>query len=318
MRIAYTGNFRVAFTTESHIAASLTELGHTVIRLQEDQMPLTQHGAEAIRQRADMWMFTRTWHEDWPDGLRALDMLRAAGVPTVSYHLDLYLGLARDYQVTLENPFWATDHVFTADGDPDHQAEFERRGIAHQFMPPGVYGAECRPGNVRRNYATDVAFVGSWRNYHAEWSYRQELVEWLRSTYGRRFATWPRGSAIRGRPLNDLYASVKVVVGDSCNPGFALRRYVSDRLFEAPGRGAFLIFPRIEGVQEWLSDREHVVLYDYGDFDQLRSLIDYYVGRGVERERIRRAGQAHVREHHTYTHRMRNMLAQVGAKDAAH
>ena len=60
---------------------------------------------------------------------------------------------------------------------------------------------------------------------------------------------------MRGADLNDLYASVKIAVGDSCYADRSTR-YFSDRAFEAPGRGAFSLFPRIPALTDMLIEGE--------------------------------------------------------------
>ena len=42
--------------------------------------------------------------------------------------------------------------------------------------------------------------------------------------------------------------------------------YVPDRLFEAPGRDAFQIFPRVPGIDQFLKDGEEVVFCDFENF----------------------------------------------------
>lgn len=314
MRIVYRGNHGVSFSTESHVAASLEELGHEVVRVQESD---TGWGPTlAVALRSDLFLWTQTWGfaQNWDrrDADGVLEALGAAGVPSAGLHLDLWWGLDREDQLEVE-PFFRVDHLFTADGD--HDDDWARLGINHHWLPPAVYGAECLPGTAQTRYISDVAFVGSWRHYgHSEWwRHRRQLLNFLRRTYRHRLGLWPRpnAGAVRGQDLNDLYASVKVVVGDSC---FASRsnRYFSDRPFETVGRGGFLVMPYIEGLTELLEDGVHCRYFEWGDWPALKELIDYYLEHEEERETIRRKGQEHVRENHTYAHRLQRVLETVG------
>ena len=52
---------------------------------------------------------------------------------------------------------------------------------------------------------------------------------------------------------------------------------------------------------------------DYGDFDQLKILIDYYLANDAEREQIRVAGHEHVVDHHTYRQRWAAIIKTVFA-----
>jgi FkbM family methyltransferase len=325
--IAYVGNFGPRHSTENHVKLSLEALGHRVVPVQEDALHAGTAGrgdigwpelAGAIQDEgADLLLWTRTWQHVRPEEQdTALEAVRAAGIPSASYHLDLYLGLDREEQIGRE-AFWRTDVVCTADGALADDEWWSRFGVRHRWVRPGVLAAECVPGTPQPQWAADGAFVGSCVRYHEEWPYRRQLVQWLQRTYGSRQAKlWPqRGRpAVRNEEL-DLYASTKVVVGDSLCIGFDRPRYWSDRVYETIGRGGFLVMPHIEGLSDEFTDGEHLRYYTFGDFGELRALIDYYVdpAHDDERRAIAAAGQAHVRENCTYTHRVAELLAHVDA-----
>jgi hypothetical protein len=311
MRIAYVGNFSQPFCTEVHIAATLRDMGHTVVQLQENGI----HPSRLIKQveGSDLFLFTRTWGQLVNgDHLR---QLRRLGIPSVSYHLDLYVGLKRDGGIDTD-PFWRTDFVFTPDGSPEADAVFKAKGINHRFMWPAVFGREAYLVDAPIEH--DLIFVGSWLGYHPEWPYRQQLVQWLAKNYGGRFEVWgPQGKGlVRGDELNKLYASTAITVGDSLCLDFKHERYVSDRLFEATGRGAFMIFPYIKGIEECFEIGTELVTYKFGDFKQLAGLIDYYYSHAAARERIRRAGHERTKRDHTYTNRLTQMLEVLRAEGA--
>jgi hypothetical protein len=118
---------------------------------------------------------------------------------------------------------------------------------------------------------------------------------------------------VRGQALNDLYASVPVIVGDSCLYK-STGRYVSDRIPETLGRGGFLIHPHVDGVTDgalWRAG-EHLVCWDVGDWAGLRARIDESLANVALRERIRIQGQDHTRAHHTYSHRVNEVLEVIG------
>lgn len=333
MRITYCGNFTAVtalgepFNTESHVKLSLESLGHTVDPIQEGP-PDTVRGttAERIIERLaanppDLLLWTRTWR--LPGDCRA--MLRWCadrGIPTVAFHLDLYAPIKRgqsggyEGKGVVDDPWWSCKYVVTPDGGSD--AFWKRHGVNHFYLPPGVYHAECSMAQPDQAQASDVIFVGSY-GYHDDYPYRPKLIDWLRTTYGSRFKLYPDNRpAIRGRALNVLYASAKVVVGDTLCPGFTHERYTSDRLPETLGRGGFLVYPRIKGITdgEMVTEGEHIAAYTYGDFDGLRRTIDYYLEHADERERIRRAGYEHAVATMTYRSRMTEMLAIIAEQEA--
>lgn len=307
-RVLYIGNFAPPFSTENHVAASLRELGLDVTAAQENAHSIRE--LDSMAKGADLLLYTRTW------GLRGGDALRwitGLTIPTVSYHLDLYAGLARGRNLRMD-PFWRTRHVFTPDGGSEDF--FRAQGVRHHYLQAGVYGAECYLAEPDPELAIDVCFVGS-SQYHAEWPYRRRLLDFLGETYGRRFMKHGAPeSLVRGHALNRLYASAKVVIGDSLCVGFDHPYYWSDRIYETLGRGGFLIHPYIFGLEEELTDREHVVFYPFGDLAALRRLIDHYLCHDEEREAIRRAGHERVKASMTYLHRMRRMLGILGEHNA--
>jgi hypothetical protein len=322
VKFVYLGNERYSWCTEVHLSRTLGQMGHEVVFLQEDAQTCAGVRDAVTAIRPDVLIYQRTWglppdadgyslHDAWAH-------CEQTGVTTVSYHLDLYLGLARgsDEELT-SDPFWATKYVFTPDGDPRSEAEFYRLGIRHRYVRPGVVADECVPGTYRPKFDHDVVFVGS-EAYHPEWPYRGELIGWLRDTYGDRFHRYGAGSqVVRGMPdLNDLYASAKIVVGDTLAPvhadGVRHKSYWSDRVYETLGRGGFLIHPYVEGMDEEFTDAEHLVFYPYGNFDALQAAIDYYLAHPAEREQIAKAGQAHVAANYTYHRRLREAFGQIG------
>lgn len=326
LHVAYIGNFGVDFSTETHVAQAFEACGHHVEKLQENAAAAWDRLVDLGELASlDMILWTRTgW--DWPhatgwshDEAREIQramLQRAArvGVPVVGYHLDRWWGLNREGQVR-EEPFFGADLVVTADGG--HDDEWARAGVEHRWLPPAVSEFECVPGVATRAMRSDVAFVGSWRpGYHAEWTHRPRLVEWLRDNYGPRCVFWPKAGArsVRGVLLRNLYASTKVNVGDSCLAGGAAR-YWSDRIPETLGRGGFLVHPYVEGIEEHFTDGEHLRLWPLGDWAELRRLVDYYLAHDDERRRIAAAGRAHVLEHHTYTVRVGQLLDLVAQVD---
>lgn len=310
--VAYIGNFRPDWSTENEVRRALEARGHTVIPLQEDDLA----SWEQCLNPPDSWnlvLWTRTWHlPDFPQA-EALAALEAAGIGTVAFHLDRWVGLVREHQLA-EEPFFRCALVVTADGDPGHQQVFDQLGIRHRWLPPAIgHEAANAVGKMDRVYAQrPVAFVGSWQQYHEEWDYRRQLVDWMRTQLRGKVALWPRPGQRRivGQDLVNLYASAKVIVGDSCLAG-GISHYWSDRIPETLGRGGFLIHPEVDGLEDHFTLRgpdTQLVTYPLGDWAQLEHLIRYYLKHEDERAAIAQAGREHVRRHHTYLNRVDTLL----------
>lgn len=315
--VGYIGNFQHAHCTEVHVAAAFEELGCTVLRFQQEHATageLLRHGG-----RLDLVVYTRTHNRTaldrtWTATWRQLE---DDGTVTVSVHLDRFWDLARERLIWDRDPLFTTGWVFTADGGND--GRWADAGVNHRWLPPAIDRAEASVvGRDDPRVAHDVIFVGSVDTYHDEYPQRAELVDVLRRRYGRRFRRYgPGGQVVRGRRLNDLYRSAKVVVGDSCfanDPDRRHRsvRYWSDRVPETIGRGGVLVHPTVPGLAGQYRPGDHVWLHDPGDWDQLCDLIDLLVDDPGLRERTREQGRAHVLAHHTWTHRAAVVLHTVG------
>lgn len=304
MRIAFIGNWSVPYSTEQHHAQALTDLGHNILCLQEGKASAAEiTGAIRISQLV-VWVHTHGWETPGDIGTALLEA-KWLNIPVITYHLDLWMGLERQKDMET-GPYWEMiDHFFTVDKVMAEHLNYYTSMRGH-YLPAAVAHRECYAVQAPRDL--DVVFVGS-HNYHPEWKNRTDLIEWLRSTYGDRFHLFPgEGPAVRGRDLNLLYARTKVVVGDSLCIGFDYPYYVSDRFFEAPGRGAFQIFPRIIGLEGLMKEDEEIVNYNFGDFDQLKEKIDYYLNHDDEREAIRRAGHRRIHADHTYLQRWEHIF----------
>lgn len=312
LRVLYVGNFEPEHSTENHVARALRANGHNVTLAQESPTIWAMLDGVAVDEGVAFVLWTHT-HGLAPEGSHEqqwlwLHRMRHRGIPTVAYHLDRWWGLKRQHQAEVE-PFFRCDLVCTADGG--HDDDWEHAGVEHVWYPPAVSAAECEPGIPQADMASPIAFVGSWQGgYHPEWAHRAELVRWLDRTYRGKVGFWPKRGhhAIRGVALRNLYASVRVCVGDSCLVGGATR-YLSDRVPETIGRGGFLIHPRVEGVTDGTlyTEGEHLACWDPGDWNALKATIDRYLDDD-ERYLIATQGRAHVLEFHTYERRVSDLV----------
>lgn len=311
MRIVLCGNFSVSYSSESQHAKTLESMGHQVIRLQEGEA----RGEEILEdsRQSDVLVFIHThgWHTPGTPLGEVLRILKQEGTPTLTYHLDLWKGLHRETDLA-DDPFYKQiGHFFATD---KFMADWfnENTEVKGHYLPAGCYSIETTV--LEGSKSNDVIFVGS-RGYHPEWPYRPLLIDWLKEAYGNRFGHYSgEQEAIglkRGLELNQLFADTKVVVGDSLCLGFNYPYYWSDRVYETLGRGGFLIMPYIQGMEIEFEDGKHLVNYEYGDFKQLKYLIDYYLDNPKEREVIRKAGHEHVKNNYTYTHRWQTILEAI-------
>jgi hypothetical protein len=302
LRLGFIGNFGVSYSTESDRVWSFEKLGHKVIKLQENQTSYLELKEIISNNQIDVLFYSHTHGWEIKNLIAIFGYCEAFNIPTVSVHLDRWAWLDRVKDVGQEAT-WFTKYQFMADGSPEAVELYEKHNLNWYWLKPGVIERDCylaQPDKTR--FPHDIIFVGS-RGYHPEYPGRPQLVDFLKFTYGDRFGHYGGDGlgTMREHNLNTLYASAKVVVGDSCFGGRP--RYWSDRVTETIGRGGFLLHPACEGL-----DIPGMIPYVAGDFDGLKKLIDHYLEYDLERENMRSIGQEFVKNNETYTQRSDEML----------
>lgn len=311
MKIVFLGNFQVPYTSENHYASTFEKLGHNVLRLQEPMVTTDRILQESINADMFFWVHTHGWdlkgHRTMAEVLRKL---RGRNIPTVAYHLDLYMGLQRwrEYET---HDYFKVQHFFTVDKLMADWLNENTETVGH-YLPAGVFEPECYMAEPVDEFKYDVVFVGS-KKYHPEWQYRPQLVNWLERTYGNSFGHFGNDGkgVVRGDSLNKLYASAKVVVGDTLCLDFKYPEYWSDRIYETTGRGGMIIHPYIKGIETQFEIGAEILTYEYGNFDELKTKIDSMLKDNSARRFIQQAGHERTKRDHTYTNRLQTIIERV-------
>ena len=112
-QIAFLGNFNVDYSSESHHAKTLEKLGHTVIRLQEGQAKSEEIFEVAKKSDLFVWVHTHGWKTAGRIPMnKILIKLKNLGVPTITYHLDLWFGLKRQNDLRNDSFYKTIGHFF--------------------------------------------------------------------------------------------------------------------------------------------------------------------------------------------------------------
>lgn len=309
MQITFLGNFSSPHCTEVAHAATLEHLGHTVTKLQEGQARAEDILHQAQQSDLLVWVKTHGWKTPGRITMReVLQRLRRNNIPTLAYHLDLYMGLPKRWKQYRGDEYFTVEHFVTVDKLMATwlNNNTNTHGI---WLPPAVFAPDCTPTQPHDTF--DITFVGS-GHYHQEWPHRRMLIEHLNRRYGSRFRHYGSGSRhgqIRGQALNQVYADAKIVVGDSLCPGFNYQgHYWSDRIPETLGRNGFLLMPEVPGMADWYTDRQHLAYWPYGEFAALDKLIAHYLDNEPERQQIRQNGRDLVMRRDTFAHRWTTIL----------
>lgn len=300
MKIIYFGSFDHKYDTEVYISNTLETLGCKVKRVKTTTCDLDKI-KKLLKVKYDFILFSKGWFIGDQEKIKRY--FKRLNVLKVSWFFDLVVGTNREKILYGHQIFYA-DLIFTTDGG--HEEKFKKMGLNHHCLRQGIYEPEAKLGRVRQEYKNDIVFVGC--NVHGQafkWNNRTALLEFLAQTYGDKFAWYGRDREIRNLELNDLFASSKIVIGDSVySPN-----YWSNRVTETLGRGGFLIFPVQDNFD--FEAGSHFVSYHYGDYSGLKKKIDYYLIHDEERKKIQMAGFNYCKQYHTYRHRCIELLKIV-------
>jgi hypothetical protein len=315
LRVALLGNLEPEFSTENEYRDAWQRNGVSVVTYQEgdphEMLRLMDVLTTADKPDLIQWTRTKGLADRVGDALQwqMLRMAGRAGVPVVGVHLDIWIGLEREFQVTLDPYHRGVDLLLTADGG--NQDAWRHHGVNHRWLLPAISERWLGVGTPQEKYRSKIAFTGSWQGgYHPEAKHRHQLVAWLQETYGDDVRFYPKKGqhAIRGRELNDLYASVDVVVGDSAVlPGKGF--YCSDRIPESLGRGAILVHPAVQGINAQPGDPFDMPVWPAGDWAALKRVVDTLLSYNDDQRGFLRSEHVlQIEAGHTYTHRCREIV----------
>jgi GT2 family glycosyltransferase len=197
-----------------------------------------------------------------------------------------YFALAREF-----------DHVFLA--QKDYAPIFHAQAIETTWLP-----LACEPSVHKRFGLTrdlDVVFVGNVLPIHMR---RRALLDRLAS----RFRV-DRFEGVYREEMAKLFSRAKIVFNCS------LAGDLNMRVFEALSCGSLLVTDRAgNGMGEFFGDEEHLV--HYGD-ENLEEVVARYLDDPGAREEIAERGQRLVINHHTYAHRMSDLVERIERTNVA-
>lgn len=105
-----------------------------------------------------------------------------------------------------------------------------------------------------------------------------------------------------------LYRRCKIAVGDN---QYGDKGFVSNRLFEALANGAFMLHQAIPGMEELTGLVDGVHYVSWTDYEDLGAKARSYLFNDAERQKIAAAGEAFVREHHSFDARVRELFEEL-------
>ena len=299
-KIVYIGEFTRAWNEEGN-AQGFEKCGIKVIRVPENEFDFEKFIEILDREVPDLVLMAKLRIPI--DRFRVLEVLKQRNIKTASWTFDLYYGLTRENLIGID-PIFKCDYVFGPDGG--NVQRFRDNGVNYHLLRQGIHDEYCFRGKSEEKYSYDVIFVGHW-DY--DYSPRGKLCKFLGQNY--KFRWFGRYNTLerRGGRLNDLYASAKIIVGDS----YYSQYYWSNRLYETLGRGGFLMFNKIPGLDKEYGPYKHYIPYNMGDFETLKEKIDYFLARPEDMEKISSAALEYTKNNHTLAHRAKQFLEICGS-----
>jgi spore maturation protein CgeB len=205
------------------------------------------------------------------------------------------------------------DTMFLAPGG--QAREYEALGVRRAvFLPEATDPITVdRLEPPRAAYASDVVFLGSGYD-----EYRADVLRRLARRFNLRVwgHSWERwgaevgwtGRQARWRDFARVCASARIVLGisPSFNAATPVWGYSSNRMWRTLACGGFYLTHHTPGLDTLATDGEHCAFYR--NEDHLHAQIERYLSDDAARERIRAAGRRWTLAHHTFDHRILNIL----------
>jgi spore maturation protein CgeB len=197
---------------------------------------------------------------------------------------------------------------------PHYVERFRALGIASEYFRIGFDPRVLeRVGGQPRDL--DLVFVGSLaRGQHGRGN---ALIDYAAArlpldVWGPGATDWPGDSPLRRRYRGEawgidmfrLLARAKVALNRHIDVAEAYANNM--RLYEATGMGALLLTDAKRNLDELFEPGREVIAYR--DQDELVDLARYYLDHEDERQEISAAGQRRTLAHHTYAHRMQELV----------
>lgn len=286
---------------EGAVLHALRILGHEVTCVHES--PRHRGGVPLEKAKADLCLFFKH-----PTVSEIADLSQR--MPCAYWHFDMIRSVEGDPTLAGRSEHrvrWCQDvlpHVvagFHTDGD--WVAADKSGKLVH--LTQGADERVAGFGEPRYHGTPEVLFTGMVHHGRR----RASHVADLRDRYGERFGVLGDGGPKyrrHGRDLADTFASTKVVVAPD---GPTTNRYTSNRAYLTLSLGGFLIHPYTDVLARQY--REGAELVMYRSRKECFELIDYYLDRPEERERLRRAGFEATMQRCLYRHRVADLMREV-------
>ncbi|MEE2677934.1 MAG: glycosyltransferase [Myxococcota bacterium] len=338
MKILVIGVFDLE-TDESHIAQTLEQMGHDVVRWRPQRggghrkrfggaagaivglwdaaisrAPVCQtRRLRSLLETCEVGVDLTIVCHDFLTPFQVAKLKEKTGTPVVLWFLD-HVG------VFGKGMFMAANYDYRFFKDPYIVAVLtDQYGLGNVYYLPECCNVhalgEARPSE---EYSCDIAIDGSLHAFRV--SVLSRLSRYRVKVWGDSAPWWIRAPGVDAMSQHRFVAGEEKAVA-LCSAAIVLNTLhpaeiwgVNRRAFEAAGAGAFQLLHWKPGLSQLFEDGSEVV--SFRTIDELGPLIDYYLGHPEERAPIARAGRIRAFSDHTFDMRLELMFATVGG--AAH
>jgi len=333
----YGGSLPVA----KYCSASLKKLGHTVELLDNSRFADALHYAKDITGDKDRYETMTAYLSEFlsetllarcevfkPDLVfalaqaplteRCLTVLREHKVPTAFWFvedfrfMDYWKKTARHY-----------DYFFTIQKGEFNQ-ELQEAGVHnYHYLPMAAFPDEHKPVDLSDEeiqcYGSDVSFAGA--GYYNRKDFLKGLLDFDLKIWGTDWdltsalgnAVQRRGARVSTEEMVNIFNAARININlhsstyhKGINP---FGDFLNPRTFEIMSCGGFQLVDRRSCLDGMFDEGKEIVVFD--SLDDLREKVRYYLDRPEERQDMAARGRERILQHHTYEHRMREMLEYV-------
>tara|TARA_Y100000401_G_C8319769_1_gene224587 strand:+ start:331 stop:1299 length:969 start_codon:yes stop_codon:yes gene_type:complete len=309
MKIVFIGKFNELYHEEGK-ARGLQKLGHDVYRF--DELFMDPNDIEKIINiDPDVVIYTKLRFKDsmlFSNKMKEHKILMVSWFP--DYCFDWNEGMLKyDKEIcAISN----SDLLIIPDGL--NKSKWNKLGINQHCVRQEINDDMCFIGNKIENLNKDILFIGTLNN--GVYKHRIPLIEFLSREYGNKFLHLGGSNSdeIRNSDLNDIIASVKIIIGDS----LYAPSYWSNRIYETIGRGGFILHSFTEDLDKEYEIGKHFDVYKttknkvgWGreiDYFDLKNKIDFYLKNDRIRKSIAEEGMKYTLKNYTMTHRCKEVV----------
>lgn len=251
---------------------------------------------------------------------KTIHKMRASGIITVLWTTDAPQNLQNFLPIMQAAPYY--DFIFTA--GMEAYDILKSIGVERLFWLPFA----CDPNfhhpiqltpEEKREYGYDIVSVSSIHQdlYANRLATLASLIEYKLGVWGpggedidadSPLKSYVKGSNASPELWTKLYSAAKIILSQHYQParGSFPCYQASPRVFEIMACGGFQVVDNQPDVLRLFTDKDQLVVFN--DNAQLKKNIQYYLAHDDERSEIAKRGYDTVMKHHTYKHRINEMV----------